>query len=115
MKVAIPRMGNTVAPCLEYCTTMALVTIQGGNVTDRVDFRITSREPLDRLRLLRDQEIDTIICGGVQDVFEDMLKANGMEVISWVSGSVDDLIELFLRGQLVPGIVHRNQNAPGPP
>ena len=51
------------------------------------------------MRLLRDQEVDTIICGGVQDVFEDLVRASGIQVISWVSGSVDDLLELFLRGQ----------------
>ncbi len=109
MKVAIPHMGKTVAPCLEYCATMALFTIQDGSVTDRVDFRLSSREPLDRVRLLRDQKIETIICGGVQDVLEDMLRASGIKVISWVSGPVDDLLELFLRGQLVPSIEHRVQ------
>ncbi len=70
---------------------------------DQVDFPIRSREPLDRLRLLRDQEVTTIICGGVQEVFESMMRANSIRVISWVSGSVDDLLALFLRGQLVPG------------
>ena len=110
MKVAIPHMGKTVAPCLEYCATMALFTIHDGRVTRRVDFRLSSREPLDRVRLLRDQEIETIICGGVQDVFEDMLRASGIRVISWVSGPVDDLLEQFLRGQLIPGTGRRAQD-----
>lgn len=109
MKVAIPRMGESVAPCFEYSATVAIFTIGDGDVTDQIDFPLRSREPFDRVRLLRDQQVDTIICGGVQDVYEESLLGSGIQVISWVSGSVDDLLKLFLRGQLVPGAKRRSQ------
>ena len=114
MRVAIPRMGDTVAPCFEYCATMAIFTIGNGGVTAQMDFPLRSREPFDRVRLLRDQQVETVICGGVQEIYEDSLRAVGIRVISWVSGSVDDLLELFLRGQLVPGDESRNPARPGP-
>ena len=47
--------------------------------------------------------MDTVICGGMQAFYEDLLKACGVEVISWVEGSVDDLLALFVRGELVAG------------
>jgi predicted Fe-Mo cluster-binding NifX family protein len=103
VRVAIPRMGETVAPCFEYCCTMAIYTAVDGRILDQMDFPLRSREPLDRVRLLRDQHVDTLICGGMQDVFEKMLRAGGFEVISWVSGSVEDLLDMYLRGRLVPG------------
>jgi predicted Fe-Mo cluster-binding NifX family protein len=81
-------------------------------VTDQIDFPLRSRDPFDRVRLLRDQQVDTIICGGVQDVYEDVLRTSGFELISWVSGSVEGLLELFLRGQLVPGTEHHNPTRP---
>ena len=112
MKVAIPRMGESVAPCFEYCATMAIFTIVDGAVTDQVDFPLRSREPFDRVRLLRDQQVDTIICGGVQDMYEDVLRTSGFQVISWVSGAVDDLLDLFVRGQLVPGAERRKPIGP---
>jgi predicted Fe-Mo cluster-binding NifX family protein len=96
-------MGETVAPCFEYCATMAIFTIEDGRITDQIDFPLCSKEPLDRVRLLRDQDVETIICGGVQNVFEDLVRASGVQMISWVSGSVDDLLELFTRGRLVAG------------
>lgn len=101
MKVAIPRSGESVAPCFGYCAVMAIFTVVGGRIDEQIDFPLQSRDPFDRIRLLRDQQVDTLICGGVQDTFEISLKANGIQVISWVSGTVDDLMELFLRGQLV--------------
>jgi predicted Fe-Mo cluster-binding NifX family protein len=96
-------MGETVAPCFEYCATMAVFTIEGGQVADQVDFPLHSRDPFDRVRLLRDQKVHTVICGGMQELYEDILKASGFEVISWVSGNVDDLLDMYLRGRLVPG------------
>jgi predicted Fe-Mo cluster-binding NifX family protein len=109
VRVAIPRMGETVAPCFEYCATMAIFTIEGSRITDQVDFPLRSKEPLDRVRLLRDQEVETIICGGVQNVYEDLVRASGIEMISWVSGSVDDLLDLFARGQLIAGTGREKQ------
>jgi predicted Fe-Mo cluster-binding NifX family protein len=103
VKVAVPRMGETVAPCFEYCATMAVFTIERGRIVDQVDFPLRSRDPFDRVRLLRDQEVETVICGGMQDFYEDVLKTSGFEVISWVSGSVEDLLDMYLRGRLVPG------------
>jgi predicted Fe-Mo cluster-binding NifX family protein len=100
VKIAIPRMGEFVAPCLEYCATMAIFTIEAGRVVDQCDFPLRSRDPFDRVRLLRDQQVHTIICGGIQDTYEDAVRASGMRVVSWVSGRVDDLLELFLRGRL---------------
>lgn len=101
MKVAIPRYGERVAPCFGYCGAMAIFTIEEGRIMDQIDFPLRSRDPLDRIRLLRDQGVDAIICGGVQDILEICLRANGIQVISWVSGEVDDLLDLYLKGHLV--------------
>jgi predicted Fe-Mo cluster-binding NifX family protein len=109
VRVAIPHMGDWVAPCFEYSATIAVFTIEDGNVTDRIDFPLRSREPFDRVRLIRDQQVGTIICGGVQEIYENSLRASGTKVISWVSGTVDDLLELYLRGQLIPGSERERQ------
>ena len=113
MRVAIPHMGKSVAPCFEYSASMTIFTIRDGRVIEEIDFPLQSREPFDRVRLLRDQEVDTIICGGVQEIYEDSLRARGIEVISWVSGSVSDLLDLFLHGQLVPGTERERYQKPG--
>ncbi|MGD2215287.1 MAG: hypothetical protein PVJ64_00970 [Gemmatimonadales bacterium] len=103
MKVAIPRMGEWVAPCFEYCSTMAIFTVAESGQTEQLDFPLRSRDPFDRVRLLRDQEVSTLICGGIQVFYEDLVRASGFEVISWVSGLVEDLLATYLAGDLVPG------------
>jgi len=96
-------MGELVAPCFEYCTTMAIFTVAESGSVDQVDFPLSSREPFDRVRLLRNQGVDAVICGGMQEVYEDLLRISGFQVISWVSGYVEDLLRTYLRGDLLPG------------
>ena len=103
MRVAIPRMGEWVAPCFEYCSTMAIFSIDESGQSEQVDFPLQSRDPYDRVRLLRDQKVDTLICGGMQSFYEDLLRSGGFEVISWVSGLVEDLLRTYLAGNLVSG------------
>jgi len=96
-------MGEVVAPCLECSATIVIFTVNKGKVVDRLEFPISSREPLDRIRLLRDQKVDTIICGGVQEAYEDMVIASGVRMVSWVSGSVEELLALYMSGRLESG------------
>jgi predicted Fe-Mo cluster-binding NifX family protein len=111
MKVAIPRFGESVAPCFEYSATVAIFTLRGRQIVSQVDFALQSHDPLDRLRLLRDQGVGTLICGGVQDRFEDLLEASGIRVISWVSGNVEELLEQYLDGRLCSGTARLGADA----
>jgi predicted Fe-Mo cluster-binding NifX family protein len=103
VRIAIPRRGDEIAPCFEHCTTMAVFEISETGRMEQVDYPLRSRDPFDRVRLLRDRGVDTLICGAVQDVYEDLLRASGFVVISWVSGFVEDLLALHLRGALASG------------
>jgi len=99
MRVAIPRFGENVAPCFEYSATIAIFTIQARKILKQVDFNLCSKETLDRFRLLLDQNIDVLICGGMQDVIEDLVTANGIEVISRETGSVEHLLSQFIESE----------------
>jgi predicted Fe-Mo cluster-binding NifX family protein len=97
----MPRFGESIAPCFGYSVTITIFTIKRGKVVDQIDFHLQSSDMLDRVRLLRDQQVGTLICGGLQERLQDMLETNGVRVISWVSGRVDELLDCFLRGELV--------------
>lgn len=96
-------MGEMIAPCFEHCSTMAVFWLKPDGEVDQIDYPLHSREPFDRVRLLRDRKVDCVICGAIQGVYEDVLRTSGFEVISWVSGLVEDLLALYLRGRLESG------------
>ena len=103
MIIAIPRLEESVAPCFEYGATITFFTVKGKQIIEQIDVPLKSRDPFDRVRLMKAKQVDTVICGGVQSVYEDLLEANDMQVISWVSGKVEELVALFLEGQLSSG------------
>ena len=103
MKIAIPRFGEEVAPCFEYSATITIFTVIDDKVIEQQDFSLQSRIAFDRVRLLRDQGVDALICNGVQSFFEDLVKTNGIKVCSWVSGNVNELLEKYIQGNLVAG------------
>ncbi len=103
MKVAMPRFGESVAPCFGYSAAITIFTIKRRRVVDQIDFCLQSPDTLDRVRLLRDQQVEALICGGLEEPLENMLRATRIRVISWVSGRVDDLLDSFIRGELVAG------------
>jgi predicted Fe-Mo cluster-binding NifX family protein len=105
----MPRFGELIAPCFGSAATITLFTVKEGKVVDEVDFCLESSEALDRFRLMRDQGVETLICGGLEQCLADLLEASDVRVISWVSGRVADLLGRFIRGELVAGFAH-----PGP-
>ncbi len=113
-KVAIPRYGESVAPCFGHSATVSVFTFSGSKVKDQADFVLASPQPLDRVRLLRDQEVDTLICGGLQDRVEDIIRANGIRVISFVSGDVERLLDAFVHGDLEDGRDEERSGSKGP-
>jgi predicted Fe-Mo cluster-binding NifX family protein len=103
VRIAIPRFGESVAPCFEHSATITIFVTHGRSAAIETEFALQSQRPLDRVRLLRDQAVDTLICGGVDAHFEDLIRAHGIRVISWVSGNVDELVQQFLEGRLTAG------------
>lgn len=101
LRVAIPRVGDAIAPRFERCATITIYRIRDRQVVESTNFSLQSPQALDRIRLLRDQRVQTLICGGIERSTESILLANGIDAITWVSGSVDELLRLFAHGRLV--------------
>lgn len=103
MKVAIPHQGEEVTPCFEYSAGITIYSIRKNRVIAQTDFTLQSNQELDRIRLLRDQGVNVLICSGIQDAHERLLLASGIRVISWISGRVREVLSLFLQNKLIPG------------
>lgn len=102
MKIAVPRFGEYVAPCFGYSSSIVVFTAKNKRIVNEQEFTLSTQWAVDRIRLLRDQEVDVLICGGIQDKFEDIVMANGIRVISWVSGKVENLLDEYLNHKLIP-------------
>ena len=103
MKVAIPHHNEEVTPSFEYTAGITIYTVRKNKVVAQTDFALHSNQEFDRIRLLRDQGVTVLICSGIQDAHEQLLLASGIRVISWISGKVKEVLNLFLQNKLIPG------------
>ena len=51
--------------------------------------------------LLEDRKIDVLICGGIGGGAQNALAEHGIELCAGASGSADEAVEAYLRGELV--------------
>ena len=105
MKIAIPIFGNRISPRLDCAKKVLLIEVeekekkvlfseekvfQVAGVNESTDFFVSN-------------EIDTVICGGISIEVQNSLMKNDIRIISWVTGESHKALDLFLKGELVPG------------
>ncbi len=57
--------------------------------------------PWQRVEKLKEMRVKALICGGIDGNSAQTLKDGGIQLISWVSGDVDEALSYYLRGELV--------------
>ncbi len=100
-KVAIPCLNERVAPCFEAATQFIIVHVVRKRVKTTQKVNCDVGEGFKRIRLLKIYDIKILICNGIKDLYQNLLRASGFKVISGVSDSVDNVISRFLAGELV--------------
>lgn len=61
--------------------------------------------PLERVKRLSDLGVDTLICGGIDEVSARRLNFYRVRVYSWVTGVAEDALHALLSGELESSIV----------
>jgi predicted Fe-Mo cluster-binding NifX family protein len=105
MKIAIPLFGSRVSPRFDCAQRILLVIVENKKVVEKKEIWVARWNPLQRITRLTELGIDTVICGGISNFSVRMLISNGMRVISWITGEVEEAIKLFLKGQLKSGVI----------
>ncbi|MFH1372196.1 MAG: NifB/NifX family molybdenum-iron cluster-binding protein [bacterium] len=100
VKVAIPQLGDSVAPRFEAANAFVIGTIDGNDVVSSVTIFCDGPEGYRRIRMLQIHRVNVLICNGIKASYLDMLKASGVTVISKVSATIGDALQLFLKGEL---------------
>ncbi len=117
----MPIWSGRVSPVFDSAGELLLLDIQQGQVTARDHVAVDGAEPLQRVSMLADKGVTTLICGAVSRLLADWLAARGVEVLPFVCGDVEEVISAFLDGRLpsdeltMPGCCGRWRNRCGCP
>ena len=101
MKIAIPLWNDCVSNVFDFAHRLLLVEIENGKEISRSEVELKAESLPQRAGSLKNLGVDVLICGAISRALACMVAASGTEVLAFVTGRVDDVLEAYLTGQLV--------------
>ena len=98
--VALPVWMGRISPLFDTARRLLLVKGKDGREAGRYEMIIDESCLLRRVRKLAESGADALICGGISRSCGYMVSAAGIEIISFVTGPVDDVLDAYFSGKL---------------
>ena len=100
MKLAIPIYNDNISNVFDFAHKLLLVDIENGKEANRYEVALESRLLPQRAGQLKNLGVDVLVCGAISRVLANMVTAFGIQVLPYVTGSIDDVLQAYLTGQL---------------
>jgi len=101
MKVAIPVWNDCVSSVFDFAHRLLLVGIENGREVERSEVELKAESLPQRAGSLKNLGVDVLICGAISQALACMVTASGIQVLPYVTGSIDDVLQAYLTGQLL--------------
>ena len=100
MKVAIPIRNGRVSPVFDVACRLIVVAFEGGTLAERSEFSIKESGGDTRAILLQELGVSVLICGAISNQTARIVEHRGIELIPWIVGEIDDVIDAYCSGSL---------------
>ena len=96
--VAIPLFGTRISSRLDCTEAILLVSHDKGRELERDVFVFTEESPIDKVNRLVKMGVTALICGGITNACDKMLRGSDINIFPWIQGEAEDILRQFLRG-----------------
>lgn len=100
MKIAIPVWEGKVSPVFDTACRLLVLQVKNRKETSRFETFLDERELTRRCLRIQALGLDTLICGAISKHFYRMLVSDKIEIIPWISGPAEEVLEAYLNGEL---------------
>ncbi|MBW1766282.1 MAG: NifB/NifX family molybdenum-iron cluster-binding protein [Deltaproteobacteria bacterium] len=100
MKVALAVCENRISPLFDCARMLLIVDIVDRKETSRYFEPFHYESPFSRAAKLSALGIEILICGAVSNLFANMIETYGIRVISFIAGTVDEVLDAYLTNGL---------------
>jgi len=101
MKLAIPIYNSNISNVFDFAHRLLLVEIENGKETNRSEVSLENQSLPQRVEQIKNLEASVLVCGAISRVLANMITASGIEVLPYVTGNINDVLQAYLTGQLV--------------
>ncbi len=105
MKIAIPMFTTRVSPRFDFASKILIAAIADRKVIERQEFSLINLNPIRRNSLLCELGVNVLICGGISTFARRLAVGNGIDVIPMVQGEIEEVLNLFMGGDLSSAII----------
>jgi hypothetical protein len=106
--LAIPLFRDRISPRCEYANRMLVLQMLGRNEVSRSFLNLAKLNPLQKMNLIINQDINEIVCTGISGFWKRMLDANQIRIIQTSSFDLDEVL-----GNIADGVVLDQQRRLG--
>jgi uncharacterized metal-binding protein len=100
---AIPLFRDRVAPRCTIADTILLIRVAPNHIISQNRIAMDTQSWIDFLKVLNDNKVDTLICGGINTEHRILAFDYGMSIVDNVAGSDMEIIEAIKQKTLRPG------------
>ena len=99
-RVAIPRFRSRISPVFDTCVRVLLIDLENNREVGRQEIYLDGLSMPERATVLKNADIQTIICCGIREVLYNMLMDAGICLITGIAGEVEEVLDAFLSDKL---------------
>ena len=100
MKIALAVWRNRISPVFDSTRVVIIADIENGIVNNKCYIPLQTHTPDNRAVELVELGVNVLICGAISLMYENMIKTQGIKVIPFIAGNVNQVIEFYLNGKL---------------
>ena len=100
MKIALATFNGRISPVFDTAQKLVLVDVDGANELSRGEHAISAKSFTHRTAHINELGVEILLCGAISRPLAMMIAAQGIEVIPFISGEVDEVLGAYLQGKL---------------
>jgi len=105
-KVLITLIESDVSPRFDLTTEVLISSLgEGGEIEENKTMILAHESPEDLCQLILNEEVNVVICGGIEEEFFDYLTWKKVRVLDSVMGPWERALDRFRSGNLEAGAI----------
>jgi predicted Fe-Mo cluster-binding NifX family protein len=100
MKAAFAVWSGRISPVFDVSRRLVVLEVHNGEAVARTEETIEGEHPVGKVRRLVQLGIETLVCGAISAHLADLARQQGIRMIPFTAGEVEEVIQAYLLGTL---------------
>lgn len=100
MKTAFTYWNKRIAPVFDTARLIRVIQTESGRIISEKLETVEGDQAVQKALRLSELGVNTLVCGAISSSFHEMVAAYGIQVIPFVAGNCQEVIQAWLNGNL---------------